>query len=150
MTAKTFKHKSQIDKQKVYIKTNINSFLPSLGCSTVLSEYGTHLVLPDSVQSQLLMPEERNQQKENKNLFFFFFSFFKIFRCSEHFYHKWTPEHFNLVLIGNHPFSRSIYGSESLTVCWASCSDSALLSVCPGCVFSCLSVVSSIHLMRAE
>ncbi len=72
MTAKTFKHKSQIDKQKVYIKTNINSFLPSLGCSTVWSEYGTHLVLPDSVQSQLLMPEERNQQKENTNLFFFF------------------------------------------------------------------------------
>lgn len=81
---------------------------------------------------------------------------------SKHFYHKWTPtllESISSICIivtpGNHPFSLLIYRPKSmksvlLTVCWASCSDSARLSVCPGWVFSCLSVVSSIQLIRAE
>lgn len=36
------------------------------------------------------------------------------------------------------------------TVCWASCSDRDLLSVCSGWVFSCFSVVSSIQRIRPE
>lgn len=44
-------------------KTSRNSVLPSLRCSTVWSESGTRLVWSGSVQSQLLMPEERNQPK---------------------------------------------------------------------------------------